>query len=93
MKKLDKSRDDVVITVKFGQLRRPKGIYTREKNKVFLKFFSEQKGKIWVIKVSPKLMFIFIFLVVSVLIKFGLKHEHRGSGCYHSYYAVMLEIS
>ncbi|KAJ9575959.1 hypothetical protein L9F63_007186, partial [Diploptera punctata] len=48
VRRLDKKQND--ITLKFGQVRRPKGIYTREKNKLFLKYFSEQKGKTWVVK-------------------------------------------
>jgi len=41
-----------VMTVEAGRLRRAKGVYTREKNRVLLKHFSEQKQKVWVIKVS-----------------------------------------
>jgi len=52
VRRLDNSKEDVVITVKASQLRRAKGVYTREKNRLFLKQFSEQKQKVWVIKVS-----------------------------------------
>lgn len=52
VKKLDSSMEDVVITVKASQLRRAKGVYTREKNRMLLKHFSEQKQRVWVIKVS-----------------------------------------
>lgn len=52
VKKLDNSKEDVVITVKASQLRRAKGVYTREKNRMLLKHFSEQKQRVWVIKVS-----------------------------------------
>jgi bromodomain adjacent to zinc finger domain protein 1A len=51
VKKLGNSKEDV-ITVKASQIRRAKGLYTREKNRLFLKHFSEQKHKVWVIKVS-----------------------------------------
>jgi hypothetical protein len=51
VKKLDGFKEDVV-TVEAGRLRRVKGVYTREKNRVLLKHFSEQKQKVWVIKVS-----------------------------------------
>lgn len=52
VKKLDSSKEDVVITVKASQLRRVKGVYTRDKNRLLLKQFTEQKQKVWVIKVS-----------------------------------------
>lgn len=52
VRKLDNSKEDVVITVKGSQLRRAKGVYTREKNRMLLKHFSEQKQRVWVIKVS-----------------------------------------
>jgi hypothetical protein len=51
VKKLDSFKEDV-ITVEASRLRRAKGVYTREKNRVLLKYFSEQKQKVWVIKVS-----------------------------------------
>jgi hypothetical protein len=51
VKKLDNSKEDV-ITAKASQLRRAKGVYTREKNRILLKHFSEQKQMVWVIKVS-----------------------------------------
>jgi hypothetical protein len=48
---LDIFKDDV-ITVEACRLRWAKGVYTREKNRVLLKHFSEQKKNMWVIKVS-----------------------------------------
>jgi hypothetical protein len=51
VRKVDSFKEDVV-TVEAGRLRRAKGVYTREKNRVLLKHFSEQKQKVWVIKVS-----------------------------------------
>jgi hypothetical protein len=51
VKKLGNSKEDV-ITVKASQIRRAKGVYTREKNRMLLKHFSEQKERVWVIKVS-----------------------------------------
>lgn len=51
VRKLDTFKGDV-MTVEAGRLRRAKGVYTREKNRVLLKHFSEQKQKVWVIKVS-----------------------------------------
>src|SRR5215469_15655551 len=51
VRKLDSFKEDV-MTVGAGRLRRAKGVYTREKNRVLLKHFSEQRQKVWVIKVS-----------------------------------------
>jgi hypothetical protein len=51
VKKLDSFKEDV-ITVEASRLRRAKGVYTREKNRVLLKHFLEQKQRVWVIKVS-----------------------------------------
>lgn len=51
VRKLDSFKEDV-MTVEAVWLRRAKGVYTREKNRVLLKHFSEQKQKVWVIKVS-----------------------------------------
>ena len=34
-----------MLTVEAGRLRRGDGVYTREKNRVLLKHFSEQKQK------------------------------------------------
>ncbi|XP_021919556.1 bromodomain adjacent to zinc finger domain protein 1A isoform X2 [Zootermopsis nevadensis] len=50
VKKINSSKEEDVITIKACQLRRAKGVYTREKNRLLLKQFTEQKQKVWVIK-------------------------------------------
>lgn len=56
VRKLDKSEEGLVVTAKASHIRRTKGVYTREKNRLILKQFTEQKHKVWVVKVS--LMFV-----------------------------------
>ncbi|XP_069695785.1 bromodomain adjacent to zinc finger domain protein 1A-like isoform X2 [Periplaneta americana] len=50
VRKLDKSEEGLVVTAKASHIRRTKGVYTREKNRLILKQFTEQKHKVWVVK-------------------------------------------
>lgn len=66
VKKINSSKEEDVITIKACQLRRAKGVYTREKNRLLLKQFTEQKQKVWVIKVSLNICYQSYKLFVTI---------------------------